>query len=58
VRNLRRDANELIKDIKKEGKISEDDAFKSQEKIQKITDEHIKLVDECYKEKEKEILEF
>lgn len=58
VRNLRRDANELIKDIKKDGKISEDDAFKSQEKIQKITDDHIKLVDECYKEKEKEILEF
>ena len=58
VRNLRRDANELIKDIKKDGKISEDDAFKSQEKIQKITDEHINLVDECYKEKEKEILEF
>ena len=58
VRNLRRDANELIKDIKKGGKISEDDAFKSQEKIQKITDDNIKLVDECYKEKEKEILEF
>jgi ribosome recycling factor len=58
VRNLRRDANELIKDIKKDGKISEDDAFKSQEKIQKITDEHINLVDACYKEKEKEILEF
>jgi len=58
VRNLRRDANELIKDIKKDGKISEDDAFKSQEKIQKITDEHIGLVDACYKEKEKEILEF
>ncbi|MBI5579545.1 MAG: ribosome recycling factor [Deltaproteobacteria bacterium] len=58
VRNLRRDANELIKNIKKDGKISEDDAFKSQEKIQKITDEHISLVDACYKEKEKEILEF
>ena len=58
VRNLRRDANVLIKDIKKDGKISEDDAFKSQEKIQKITDEHISLVDACYKEKEKEILEF
>ena len=58
VRNLRRDANELVKDIKKDGKISEDDAFKSQEKIQKITDEHIGLVDACYKEKEKEILEF
>jgi ribosome recycling factor len=58
VRNLRRDANELIKDIKKDGKITEDEAFKSQEKVQKITDEHINLVDACYKEKEKEILEF
>jgi ribosome recycling factor len=58
VRNLRREANELIKEIKKDGKISEDDAFKSQEKVQKITDEHISLVDACYKEKEKEILEF
>ena len=58
VRNLRRDANEMIKELKKESRISEDDAFKSQEKIQNITDDHIKLVDECYKEKEKEILEF
>ena len=58
VRNLRRDANEMIKELKKDSRISEDDAFKSQEKIQKMTDEHIKLVDECYKEKEKEILEF
>jgi ribosome recycling factor len=58
IRNLRRDANELVKELKKESQISEDDAFKSQDKIQKMTDEHIKLVDECYKEKEKEILEF
>jgi ribosome recycling factor len=58
VRNLRRDANEMVKALKKDSQISEDDAFKSQEKIQKMTDEHIKLVDECYKEKEKEILEF
>jgi len=58
VRNLRRDANDLLKSMKKDGEISEDDAFKSQDKIQKITDEHIKLIDECYQEKEKEILEF
>jgi ribosome recycling factor len=58
VRNLRRDANEMVKELKKNSQISEDDAFKSQEKIQKMTDEHIKLVDECFKEKEKEILEF
>jgi len=58
IRNIRRDANDLIKSMKIDGEISEDDAFKSQDQIQKITDEHIKLVDECYKNKEKEILEF
>ena len=58
VRNIRRDSNELLKSMKKDGEITEDDAFKSQDEVQKITDEHIKLIDECYKEKEKEILEF
>ena len=58
VRNARRDANELLKSMKKDGDISEDDAFKSQEEVQKITDEHIKRIDECCQEKEKEILEF
>ena len=58
VRNTRRDANEMIKDLKKDSEISEDEAFKAQDKVQKKTDEFIKLVDDCYKEKEKEILEF
>jgi ribosome recycling factor len=58
VRNIRRDANELLKGMKKDGEISEDDAFKAQDQVQKITDEQIKLIDECYKDKEKEILEF
>jgi ribosome recycling factor len=58
VRNVRRDANDLLKSLKKDGEISEDDAFKGQDQIQKITDEHVKLIDECYKNKEKEILEF
>ncbi|MGD9148786.1 MAG: ribosome recycling factor [Desulfobacterales bacterium] len=58
VRNARRDANELLKSLKKDGDISEDEAFKSQEKVQKITDEHIERIDECCQEKEKEILEF
>ena len=58
LRNIRRDANELLKGMKNDGEISEDDAFKSQDQVQKITDEQIKLIDECYKEKEKEILEF
>jgi ribosome recycling factor len=58
VRNIRRDSNELLKSMKKDGEISEDDAFKAQDEVQKITDEQIKLIDECFKEKEKEILEF
>ena len=58
VRNIRRDSNELLKAFKKDGDISEDDAFKARDQIQKITDEHIKIIDEAYKEKEKEILEF
>jgi ribosome recycling factor len=58
VRNIRRDANELIKGFKKDGDISEDDAFKAQDRIQKVTDEYIAKVDDVYKAKEKEILEF
>ena len=58
IRNIRRDSNELIKGFKKDGDVSEDDAFKAQDEIQKITDDHIKQIDEIFKAKEKEILEF
>lgn len=58
VRNIRRDSNELLKELKKDGEISEDDAFRAQDQVQKITDEYIKLIDDVCKEKEKEILEF
>ena len=57
-RNIRRDSNELLKAMKKDGDISEDDAFKGQDEVQKITDQFIKEIDDIYKEKEKEILEF
>jgi ribosome recycling factor len=57
-RNIRRDSNELLKGFKKDGDISEDDAFKAQDSVQKITDEHINRIDKIYKDKEKEILEF
>jgi ribosome recycling factor len=58
VRNIRRDSNDFLKMAKKEGDISEDDQFKGQEKVQEITDEFIKRIDDIFKEKEKEILEF
>ena len=57
-RNIRRDSNELLKGFKKDGDISEDDAFKGQDQVQKITDTFIAKIDEIYKDKEKEILEF
>ncbi len=58
IRNLRRDANEMLKGLKKDGDISEDDAFRGQDQVQKITDEFIAQIDSIYKDKEKEILEF
>lgn len=58
IRNIRREANEQLKAMKKDGDISEDDSFKAQERIQKMTDDFIKMVDAVYAEKEKEILEF
>lgn len=58
VRNIRRDSNDLLKGLKKDSDISEDDAFRAQDQVQKITDEHIKRMDEICKEKEQEILEF
>ncbi len=58
VRNARREANEMLKDYKKEGDISEDDARRGQELVQKITDEYTAKVDALLAEKEKEITEF
>ncbi len=58
VRNLRREANEMFKELKTEKEISEDEFFKSQEDVQKITDAFIKKIDEITSRKEKEIIEF
>ena len=58
VRNIRRDGNEMLKTLKKDGDISEDEAFKAQEEIQKFTDNFIGRIDDTVKAKEKEILEF
>lgn len=58
IRNIRRDANDLIKGFKKDGDVTEDEAFKGQDQIQKITDDFIEKIDKIYKEKEREILEF
>jgi len=58
VRNHRREANEMLKELKNEKEISEDEMFKAQEDVQKLTDEFIQKVDDITAEKEKEIIEF
>ena len=58
LRNLRRDANEQLKELKKDKQISEDEAFKAQEEVQKATDDYIKKLDALAAEKEKEIMSF
>lgn len=57
LRNIRRDSNEMLKDLKKDKAISEDEQFRGQDEVQKITDELIKQADAVYASKEKEILE-
>jgi ribosome recycling factor len=57
VRNVRRDANEHLKKEEKNKNISEDQLKEGEEKIQKLTDEHVLKVDELLKHKEKEIME-
>jgi ribosome recycling factor len=58
VRGARRDANEMLKELKKEKEISEDDMFRGQDEVQKVTDEAVKRVDDLAAQKEKEVLEF
>lgn len=56
VRNVRRDGNDAVKAQEKKGEISKDDLKKSEDAIQKLTDEFIKKIDEALAAKEKEIL--
>ena len=57
LRAIRRDANERVKQIEKEKKITEDDSFKTQTDIQKLTDRFIHSVDQAQELKEKEFLQ-
>jgi ribosome recycling factor len=56
VRIVRRDANERLKKLLKEHKISEDDERKGLDQVQKMTDEHVKMIDELQKKKDQELL--
>ena len=58
IRNIRRDANNHIKDLLKSKEISEDDDHRGEQDIQQITDQHVKQADEIVALKEQELLEF
>jgi len=56
VRQVRRDANERLKKLLKEHKISEDDERKGLEQVQKVTDDHVKMIDDLQKKKDQDLL--
>jgi ribosome recycling factor len=57
VRNCRRDANELLKEAKKDGGVSEDDEKRGLKSVQDLTDQYVKKVDELLAKKDAEIME-
>lgn len=57
IRNIRRDANSDFKELLKEKEISEDEARRAEENIQKITDDHVHSVDDKLHHKEGSLLE-
>ncbi len=56
VRNIRRDANDVIKKAEKSGEISEDEQEKIEDEIQKMTDKYVELIDKEMESKSKEIM--
>lgn len=57
IRNIRRDSNERIKGLEKDGQISEDDGKRGLDEIQKLTDKYIAEIERLLELKEKEIME-
>jgi ribosome recycling factor len=56
VRQVRRDANERLKKLLKDHKISEDDERRALDEVQKITDQHVALIDDLQKKKDQDLL--
>lgn len=57
IRNIRRDANTMLKDLLKEKDITEDDERRGEDDIQKLTDKYVAEVEEMLKKKETDLLE-
>jgi ribosome recycling factor len=57
IRNVRRDVMSDLKELAHDGEIGDDDERRAEERAQKLTDEHVKKIDELLKSKEAEIME-
>jgi ribosome recycling factor len=57
VRNVRRDAMHHLKDLVKNGDVGDDEERRAEERVQKLTDEHVAKIDDLLKRKEAEIME-
>jgi len=57
VREIRRDAMRHLKDMVVKGEVGDDDERRAEERVQKLTDDHTKTIDELLKHKEAEIME-
>jgi ribosome recycling factor len=57
VRNVRRDAMHHLKELVKNGDVGDDDERRAEERVQKLTDEHVAKIDDLLKRKEAEIME-
>jgi len=57
VRNVRRDAMHHLQELSKNGEVGDDDERRAEERVQKLTDDHTKSIDELLKHKEAEIME-
>ena len=57
IRNVRRDVMHDLKELARDGDVGDDDERRAEDKLQKLTDDHVHRVDELLKRKEEEIME-
>jgi ribosome recycling factor len=57
IRNVRRDVMRHLEDLVRNGEVGDDEERRAEDKVQKLTDEHVKRIDELLKHKEAEIME-
>ncbi|NLY29031.1 MAG: ribosome recycling factor [Firmicutes bacterium] len=57
IRNIRREANESLRELEKDGSLSEDDRHRAEDDVQELTDKYIDIINQLLEAKENEIME-